>query len=195
MAVTRISQSSLKEGLEKANNFLAGFAPLGMDYDSLQTVTVGAGGVASVAFSSIPSGYQHLQIRGVAQASTNRLGIAFNNDTTIGNYAIHFMYSDGASALAGSGNGFWSLQATANTGSIFGAIVCDILDYGSATKFKVWRSPGGVDANGSGLAITYSGLWRSTAAITSIRIYGNETGTSGSLAQFSTFALYGLRAP
>ena len=36
-------------------------------YDSLATVTVPSGGVASVTFAGIPSGYQHLHIGGGAR--------------------------------------------------------------------------------------------------------------------------------
>lgn len=44
------------------NSFWNPWSP-STDYDSIATTTVGAGGAASITFSSIPSTYQHLQIR------------------------------------------------------------------------------------------------------------------------------------
>ena len=47
-----------------------GAAAAGTAYESIATVTVGAGGSSSVTFSSIPSTYQHLQIRYINTTST-----------------------------------------------------------------------------------------------------------------------------
>ena len=41
--------------------------PVLNSYESIATVTVGAGGTSTITFSSIPTGYTHLQIRGIAQ--------------------------------------------------------------------------------------------------------------------------------
>ena len=46
-------------------------------YESIATQTVGAGGVASVTFSSIPSTYKHLQLRIMSRA--DRSGAALTN--------------------------------------------------------------------------------------------------------------------
>jgi hypothetical protein len=37
-------------------------------YESIATVTVGGGGAATVAFTSIPATYTHLQIRGIGRS-------------------------------------------------------------------------------------------------------------------------------
>ena len=42
------------------------FTPTGR-YESIQTATVDSAGTASITFSSIPSTYTHLQIRGIAK--------------------------------------------------------------------------------------------------------------------------------
>jgi len=58
-------------------------------YESIQTVTVGAGGTATVTFSSIPATYTHLQIRGIARASADtQLDVTLNSDTG-SNYSYH----------------------------------------------------------------------------------------------------------
>jgi hypothetical protein len=68
--------------------------------------------------------------------------------------------------------------------------VLDILDYANTNKFKTVRSLTGVDANGSGFVALMSGLYRSTTAITSIKLFS----TYGSnWTSTSTFALYGVK--
>ena len=79
--------------------------------------------------------------------------------------------------------------ANANS-SGFGAIVVDILDYTSTTKNKTVRSIGGLDNNGGGQMYINSSLWYATpAAITQIDI----TPELGNFAQYSQFALYGIK--
>lgn len=163
-------------------------------YESIATQTVGAGGASSVTFSSIPSTYKHLQVRSISLASSSQLSIRaqFNGDTG-GNYAWHTLYGDGAGAYANyngaTQNYIGSFARGGTSGSIFGASVVDILDYSNTSKNKTTRSLSGVDANGSGIVWLSSGLWQSTAAISSILLYPE----SGTLSQYTTFALYGIK--
>lgn len=196
MAITRISQSSIKEGLEKSNNFLAGFAPLGMDYDSLQSTTVGAGGLSAITFSSIPQTYQHLQIRYMVASSVadNNFALRFNGDTNA-NYTIHELGGNGASAIAGglaavgfARVGYWQ---TGTLSQPYVGIV-DILDYTSTTKNTVFRAFNGVDTNGGdGFVRLNSSLWSNTAAVTSVTFFTVQS----NVPQHSIVSLYGLRAP
>lgn len=178
-------------------NSIAGFLGTGIaastnSYESIQTVTVAAGNTASyITFTSIPSTYTHLQIRAFHQSDASPESyMQFNGDTG-SNYKIHFMYGSGASAAAGVGSSTSNLSFnySGGTGSIYGASVTDILDYKNANKYKVSRSLGGYDANGSGLEIMYSGLWMNTTAISSIKLYQ----ASGNFNQYSSFALYGVK--
>jgi hypothetical protein len=160
-------------------------------YESIQTVTVGSGGAANAVFSSIPSTYKHLQIRAFHQSTGSpESHMRFNGDTG-NNYKIHFLYGDGGSAVGGTGGttNAVSFNYNGGSGSVFGASVTDILDYTNTNKNTTTRSLGGYDANGSGLEIYYSGLWINTAAITSITLYP----VSGNFAQYSSFALYGIK--
>lgn len=162
-------------------------------YESIATTTVGAGGVSSISFSSIPSTYKHLQIRAIARCSldSGRLRFQFNGDTGT-NYSDTYIYADGASASGSSGANISRLSgafsnATANT---FGANIIDILDYQNSNKFKATRTLSGIDYNGTGgELIFWSGSWRSTATISSILMYFD----SGNITQYSSFALYGIR--
>ena len=172
------------------------WAPEGA-YDSLATVTLSAA-TASVTFAGIPAGYKHLQIRWLGQHSSNvtdtSMAVQFNGDTA-GNYATHRLYGDGSSAAATAATSTTfmradRLNAPPSASSIFGVGVIDILDYANTSKNKVMRSLGGVDRNGSGQIFFNSGLWQNTAAITSITLYGADT---GNFNQYSSFALYGVK--
>jgi len=206
MAITSIKTGSSFKNLIKYNDFLAGntaFQPTA--YESIATVTVGSGGAADITFSSIPSTYQHLQIRGIARnsnASNGGLNInmQFNSDTG-SNYSHHYLgtyQGEGAAVWAGgaANESFIVpfLMPTNNLGaSIFSAGVIDILDYKDTNKYKTIRGLGGYDMNGAATGYNYlnlnSGNWRSTSAITSIKLYG----TSGNFMQYTQFALYGIK--
>jgi hypothetical protein len=64
----------------------APFAGIAGDYQSIETVTVGSGGQATITFASIPATFKHLQIRAIGRtdrASTlDGFRIQFNNITT-----------------------------------------------------------------------------------------------------------------
>ena len=172
------------------------------DFDSIATTTVGAGGAADVTFSSIPSTYTHLQIRMLA--GTNRatntgdnFRIQLNSDTA-SNYRAHYLSGDGAAAFSGDQGALAFMEfgrlANANNSNIFGAGVIDLLDYKDTNKFKTLRAFVGYDINGdpttSNLYLN-SGLWRSTSAVTTIKVYP----AYGTLwKQYTHIALYGIKA-
>ena len=176
----------------------SGVAAATSSYESIATVTVGSGGASSVTFSSIPATYTHLQLRYLSRstaASTEPdIHLTFNSDTG-SNYTAHQLYGDGSSA----GSNYYGTIPRANmiigvntgalaTASIFGGGVIDVLDYANTNKYKTVRSLNGDDRNGSGTIVLRSGAWLSTTAISSIEIY-----TSSNFAQYSSFALYGIK--
>ena len=171
------------------------------NYFSIATVTVGAGGSSSVTFSSIPSTYTHLQIRGFSKSNRSGVGqeniyYSFNSDTGA-NYTQHGVQGNGAttSAYGGSNNSgnnvIWSYTCN-NDANIFGVQITDILDYANTNKYKVIRSLSGYDTNNatSGYVLLSSSLWQNTTAISTI----NLTPAGGTFLQYSTFALYGIKA-
>jgi hypothetical protein len=191
VSIARVKASSLTQGLPKKKTLLAGNSTiLPGSYESIATVTVGAGGSSTLTFSSIPATYSHLQIRVLAQnGNTDKnLGIRFNGDTAT-NYSRHLLYGTGASALATADVTVAYVDAYISPTGGFGAAVVDILDYANTNKYKTTRALGGYDANGSGWMTLTSGSWRSTVAINSITIYA----FANSFAQYSTFALYGIK--
>ena len=161
-------------------------------YESIATVTVGAGGASTVTFSSIPSTYQHLQIRGIMLSTTaNHADMQLNSDTG-NNYAGHALEGTGSavSSFAGTSRAnMFSIFYTPGTSTGVGGGVADILDYANTNKNTTVRSLRGTDNNGSGNLSLISGLWMNTSAVTTITL----TARGGTFTQYSSFALYGIR--
>jgi hypothetical protein len=167
-------------------------------YESISTVTVGSGGTPTISFSSIPSTYKHLQIRGIAKylnTAGGSLRMQFNSDTG-SNYAYHYISGDGASpsADAGTSSNFINVNIGQQDTAQFSTSVIDILDYANTSKYKISRILSGLDKNGSGSIQFNSGAWFSTFAITSITLtpQSNTTPTN-QFEQHSSFALYGIK--
>lgn len=165
-------------------------------------VQVGSAGASSITFSSIPSTYKHLQIRGLMRAfgsvsGLNILKYRYNSDSG-SNYTGHTLYGTGSSALATSATsqtyGWFSRTSSPTSASLantFGAFVIDIFDYTSTSKNKTSRAISGVDRNGSGAVELTSSVWLNSAnAINRIDLYDES---SDNFMQYSTFALYGIK--
>ena len=165
-------------------------------YESIATVTVGSGGQSTITFSSIPSTYKNLQIRGIVRntggAGGDNLYMRYNGDTAT-NYTAHFMHTSGANAAVDSIYP-WEIMLPAfiptndQTANIYCSFIIDILDYADTNKFKTFKSLSGFDLNTSGKVGLFSGLWRNTNAISSITFV-----CSNNFIQYSEFALYGTK--
>lgn len=174
----------------------APFKSLAGSYESIATTVVGAGGQATITFSSIPSTFKHLQVRMLVKsnAATDACDMRFNSDTG-NNYAYHELYGDGATAgsaasASRSGMPLATPGIASTSANIFSAGVVDILDYANTNKHKTLRNVGGYDLNGSGASSLVSNVWMNTAAISTITIY-LRAGTN--FGQYSHFALYGIK--
>ncbi len=158
-------------------------------FESIATVTVGAGGASTISFSSIPSTYQHLQIRATYNFPTYaNLRMQLNGATN--NTNLHYMYGDGSSVTAGRDTASNIISLQFGFGTPFYVQILDLLDYANTNKNKVGRHLGGVDYNGSGGVYLVSSLYETTSAVSSISITSNN-GTN--FSQYSSFALYGIR--
>ena len=168
------------------------------DFYQIATTTLGSS-QSTVTFSSIPQTYTHLQIRFMSQndrADTNNgVLLQFNSDSGT-NYSWHRFYGNGSTAEGSASTSTTGIRierqsAYSSANSIFGASICDILDYADTNKFKTIKNIGGVDANGTGHVALNSGNWRSTSAVTSISLTGFD---GGNFKQYSSFQLYGVKA-
>jgi hypothetical protein len=159
-------------------------------YDALGTITVGSTAVSSVTFSGIPSGYKHLQVRGIVLTSGATNPTWRVNEDTSGSYYGHHLWGTGAAVAsnAQSGTGvFWNYNPSASYPSVF---IMDWLDYSSTTKNKTMRTFAGSDTNGGvGEVALWSGLYTRLNPISSITLDGNGV----NFTQNSHFALYGVK--
>jgi hypothetical protein len=168
-------------------------------YDALASVTLDAN-TASITFSGIPTGYKHLQIRGIGRtnratpADMDGLLIQFNGNTAA-NYSSHALRGDGSTASVASDVNYTGMEMyrLANlfvASTVMGAQIVDILDYANTSKYKTVRGLGGVDNNGSGQVSLNSGSWRDTAAVTSILL---KPAVGTLFTAYTSFALYGVK--
>ena len=152
-------------------------------YEPIATNTL-TGTSTSVSFTSIPGTYTDLVL--VANGSFSAgsgIDTQFNSDTGT-NYSRTRVYGDGTSALSGR-----STDATAISSGYFGTsqsvTTIQIMNYANTTTYKTLLARGSAASN---QVVATVGLWRSTAAITSITLSG------GTFASGSTFTLYGVKA-
>lgn len=162
-------------------------------FESIFTYTA-ATAQSSIVWSSIPATYSHLQIRCMNKLTTGgNIRLYFNTDTGANAvYDTHYLYGDGSTASAARGSQqpyAISVGFTYYT-TQFNVFVADIFNYSNTTTNKTVRSLSGCDNNGSGDILFNSGLWMRTNAISTITLAPQ----SGNFAQYSSFALYGVKA-
>ena len=172
-------------------------APAGA-FESIASAT-GTGSSQTITFSSIPSTYQHLQIRGIARSTEAGSGTNYYmrlNSDTGSNYAYHRLSGNGTSATAAGSASQTSIfigraPGAGTTTGTMGVVIIDILDYASTTKNKTVKHLMGQDSNNTyaGEISLRSGLWIDTSAITSIDLILDNP----NFATTTTFALYGIK--
>ncbi len=156
----------------------------GATYEPIATTTLGSA-QSSVTFSSISGAYTDLVLisDSILVSGTGAGRLRYNSDSG-SNYSNTYLYGDGSIAASGR-----AANLTFNDYNFIGTSrstsVCHIQNYSNSTTYKTFISRG----NGGGITIAYAGLWRNTAAITSIEVIGSSNFNTG-----STFTLYGIAA-
>jgi hypothetical protein len=155
-------------------------------------VTVGAGGAASIDFSSIPSTYTDLVVkicgRGTRAAVHDFYQIKFN--TSSASFTGRYLYGAGSgSPISGTETNYAGTLPAANaTASTFGSTDIYIPNYAGSTN-KSYSVDSVSENNATAAeAVFYAGLWSNSAAINQITIIA----ANGNLAQYSTAYLYGV---
>jgi large repetitive protein len=197
-----------------ASNSITALAPMEGAYDALATAIVPSGGLSSIIFSGIPSGYKNLQLRINGQSNRGTFGIdqlrmqvgSGSIDSGSTSYAWHYIRGENTSlstlgyATSSGDNGSWQLNGAigTTTGSNFGAIIIDIVDYSSTSKNKTMRSLSGTEHNTAigtvfGRTAIGSCVWLGANRLSPITIINlfPENGTL--FTQHSSFALYGVK--
>ncbi len=171
-------------------------------YRLIETVTVGSGGAASIAFTSIPATYTDLKVvlstrDNYATATDNYLNINFNSDTAA-NYSSRVLTGNGTStssqSFSAQNNGYVFQNTSAGaTASTFANIEIYIPNYLGNTA-KSFSNDGVAESNtatatGTRFLALSAGLWSGTSAISRIDI---SPGNSASFVQYSSASLYGI---
>ena len=152
---------------------------------------------ASVTFSSIPSTYKDLVLRVSARDDSTFenqvLDIKFNGTTT--GYSYTYVGNSGGTAVSGgvSGSSLWrnyNINGGGATANAFGSSEIYIPSY-TASQNKPMSSFSVVESNDTTANMgAEAGLWRNTAAITSIAIYASNGAYNW--VTNSSFYLYGI---
>ena len=152
---------------------------------------------ASVTFSDIPGTYTDLIIAAYIKHSFGTTGdvafegLQFNSDTGT-NYSRTGLYGNGSSAVSdrlSSANGI-TLVGTRGSNSDFGVSLIQVMSY-SNTNVNKTVLYANASSGTSVPAYRNVGLWRSTAAITSVTITATGAFT---IKAGSTFSVYGIKA-
>ena len=157
-------------------------------YTPIATTTLGS--AATISFTSIPSTYTDLKL--VITGTTTANGVPyiyFNGDNASTTYSSTSLYGDGSSAFSGKLNNDFAIEFPNGTGSLVNLLTWDIFSYAGST-YKTVLANRSNDRNGSGYVESIVGMWRNTAAITSIGV--TPTGTT--FASGTTATLYGIKA-
>ena len=160
-------------------------------YEPIASTTLGSS-AADITFSSIPGTYTDLILVITGAFSGNEtIGVRFNGDTG-SNYSSTILAGSGSTASSGRNSSQTALTVGTNgyyTTSIAANSVLQIQSYANTNVYKTMLSRSN-NANVGLDAIV--GLWRSTAAIDSIKLYGFYSAYTFSSG--STAALYGIKA-
>jgi len=160
-------------------------------HNLIQTVTVGAGGAASIEFTSIPQTYTDLLVvcNGRTSGSGNGINISFNGNTS--NYSNRALQGNGSNASSyGTYNRNAGMVTDSNqTASVFGSTSIYVPNYTGST-FKSYSADGVSEHNATTAYMNIvAGLWSDVAAITSLTI----SPMFGNFVYHSTASLYGIK--
>lgn len=158
----------------------------GRTYTPIATTTL-TSSQSSVTFSSLGS-YTDLVLISSAWTGSADVDIfvQFNSDTAT-NYSVTRLYGTGSVAASNRQTAQTGIKIAGSNNNTPNASIAHIMNYGNTVTYKTVLSRSDIaDLNSN----AYAGMWRSTAAITSIKVYPQ----TGSFSIGSTFTLYGIAA-
>jgi hypothetical protein len=161
-------------------------------FTKIASVTVGAGGAATIDFSSIPSTYTDLCLLTSLRSNdaNDYAGLRFNNDTS--SYTSRQIFGTGSSAGSTSRTDFYMtgvMTVPANTASTFNSTSLYIPNYTAAVNKSVSRDSVSETNATAALMELEAILWSNTAVINRITLVH----PSSTFVQYSTATLYGIK--
>ena len=156
-------------------------------YEPIASTTLGTAG-ADITLTSIPGTYTDLVLvlSGTLTANDKAIRCQLNADTG-SNYSHTNVlgFSGGAVSQRNSSAAFWNISNNFVTSQ--STLVAHFMSYADTNVYKTVLS---AEAAGASVVTRVVGLWRSTAAITSIKVYPS----TNSFAAGTTASLYGIKA-
>jgi hypothetical protein len=159
-------------------------------YSLIASTTLGSD-TASNTFSSIPATYTDLILVTTTKNNSggNRAMQMLLNSDTATNYSTTYLSGDGTSATSTRTTGTAYLDTLVTVpGADFTICTFHFQDYANATTYKTVLNRSGLGSTNVRAVVS---LWRSTAAINSIKI---QLGGADLYSTGSTFKLYGILA-
>lgn len=164
---------------------------MAVTYEPLATTTLGSA-TNTVTFSSISGSYTDLVlILNGGSASPEDIALRFNGDTA-SNYSYGAAHGNGTSVYAGRENSCASLAVTSGAYQTNEFNHNNIIFINSYSNTNTWKTVYSRGNNTSTSSEMICGMWRNTSAISSITIYGRNSGHNFLVG--STFNLYGILA-
>jgi hypothetical protein len=166
-------------------------------YTLISSNTLGSS-TTTVTFSSIPQTYTDLVLvmmaRGTGAGTDRDIYMRFNSDSA-SNYSRTRLYGNGSSALSTRESSvaqitIGNMPASSASSSEFNTAIININDYSNTTTYKTALLRENTNGSWGGTVFAIVGLWRNTAALTSVSF----TPDSGDFSSGSTFKLYGIEA-
>jgi hypothetical protein len=157
---------------------------------AIATTTLGSA-ASSISFTSINTGYTDLRLVLFCVPSTSFVGtkLSFNGSPAGSLHSFTQLYGNGSSALSQRTTGTDAVYVTDPYPNHTGVymVTMDVFNYRGSTN-KTMLATAASDGNGSGYIELTVGLWRSTAAVTSLYL----TSVGGNFNTGTTATLYGI---
>ena len=168
-------------------------------FSKLASVTVGAGGAASISFTNIPQNYKDLCIKVSARSGRTSfpddgLLIALNGSTS--SFTQKGLEGSGSSASSfsagwGTANSIANINGPTSAANTFSNNEIYISDYASGNLKSLFSDSVQENNQTTAYQDMFADLWSNVTAITSITF---TTYSTTNFAQYSTATLYGIRA-
>ena len=167
-------------------------------YTLIASSTVGAGGAASIDFTSIPATYTDLQVVLSVRSGasyTRRVPTLTVNGSSANDYRDLYLLGNGSSASSAADTPpqpnmlIWDAPAANATANIFSNISVYIPNYASTTTYKSISSDGVAEDNTTANTMAFvAALYMQNTAISRLTFV-----VQGNFVQYSTAYLYGIK--
>lgn len=169
--------------------------PTSNAWEQIATYTVSSGSPSTITFNSIPSTYGTLvlSMSNICTTDGRELGIRFNGDSGA-NYQYCRIIAEGGGTFSANASSGGTYARIGDNNVNVSTNLMYIPNYANSSVYKTVQNEGVANqgvTNTQNRAYTYTGVWKSNSAITSLSIVNEANAIH---AVNSVFSLYGLKA-